>query len=117
MAEFQPSKLAMRVRFPSPALLMRRFMIVVLGLVAGIVAGFVVAVPILLGLDALGVTGSEQDPPLTGWIPIVATLDGCILAGGVVGAVVAWRRTRHVEAGPGGRSSKISPEDRAAPVG
>jgi hypothetical protein len=91
---------------------MRRFMIVVLGFVTGIVAGLVVAVPILLGLDALGVMGSEGDPPLTGWIPFVATLYGCVLAGAAVGGVLAWRRTR-----PGSRSTAISPEDRAAPVG
>jgi hypothetical protein len=56
---------------------MRRLLLVLLG----IAAGLMVAIPILLALSALGVLGSEGDPPLTGWIPFVATLGGCVLAG------------------------------------
>ncbi|MGZ8631282.1 MAG: hypothetical protein ACXWZF_09995 [Actinomycetota bacterium] len=62
------------------------------GLVLGAIAGFIVALPILLLTDRLGITNHVEDVPLHGWLVFVAILDGLILVGACVGAVTGWRR-------------------------
>ncbi len=63
------------------------------GLLLGGVAGLIVALPILVVTDWLGITNHVEDEPLHGWIVFVAILDGLILVGACVGAVTGWRRS------------------------
>jgi hypothetical protein len=72
---------------------MGRLAAVLLGIVLGAIVGIMAAIPILVTLDIAGVTDSKEDLPLHGVIPFVATLWGCMLLGGITGAVVGWRRS------------------------
>jgi hypothetical protein len=69
---------------------MPKFVTVLLGCLLGVVADLIVAVPILVILNAADVTTFKEDLPLHGWIPFVATVYGCALVGGVVGAILGW---------------------------
>jgi TctA family transporter len=71
---------------------MPKFVIVLLGCLLGVVAGLVVAVPILIVLSAADVTTFKEDLPLHGWLPFVATVYGCALFGGIMGAILGWWR-------------------------
>jgi hypothetical protein len=72
---------------------MRKLVTVFLGLVLGVIAGLVVAVPILVALNVASITDFREDLPLHGVVPFVATTDGCVFIGGVAGAILGWRRS------------------------
>jgi hypothetical protein len=73
--------------------MMWKLVAVLLGILFGAVGGLVVAVPILVILNIMGMTTSREDLPLHGVIPFIATIYGCALVGSIVGATLAWRRS------------------------
>jgi H+/Cl- antiporter ClcA len=91
---------------------MPKFLTVLLGCLLGAVAGLVVAVPILVVLNAADVTTFKEDLPLHGWIPFVATVYGCALVGGVVGQSWVGGGTTDQEA-MGSSSSRYAASSRA----
>jgi hypothetical protein len=55
---------------------MRRLVAVLLGIALGAIVGIMAAIPILVVLNIVGVTGFREDLPLHGVIPFIATLWG-----------------------------------------
>jgi hypothetical protein len=84
---------------------MRRLVAVLLGIALGAIVGIMAAIPILVVLNIVGVTGFREDLPLHGVIPFIATLWGCTLLGGIAGAVVGWRRS--TPASPSSRPERV----------
>lgn len=73
--------------------MMRKLLTALFGAVLGAAAGVTVSVPVLLALDAMGITTSREDVPLHGVIPFIVTVYGCGLVGGLLGGLLAWRRS------------------------
>lgn len=74
-----------------------KFFTILAGVVLGGVTGFLMSLAILLVTSLPGgPTAWVEDEPLHGWVLAVAIFWGSILAGAVVGGIVAWRRTVRV---------------------